>query len=128
MVLESRILEDNPALHVTFFDISEGALERRRELLGRRYPGRVETRVADLNFVELPSAAYDMIASSSTIHHVTNLEHLAAQVNGALVDGGYFFLEDYVGEPRFQFTAEKKRVYRQIFNRDQARRGVPVTA
>ncbi len=127
LVLESRILEDNPTLHVTFFDISEGALERRQELLGGRYPGRVDTRVADLNFVELPSAAYDLIASSSTIHHVTNLEHLAAQVNRALVDGGYFFLEDYVGEPRFQFAAEKKRVYQQIVNRDQARRGAPVT-
>jgi SAM-dependent methyltransferase len=127
LVLESRILEQNPALHVTFFDISEGALERRRELLGTRFPGRVVTRVADLNFLELPAGAYDVIASSSTIHHVTNLEYLAAQVNRALADGGYFFLEDYVGEPRFQFAPEKKRVYQQIVNRDQARRGVPMT-
>jgi SAM-dependent methyltransferase len=127
LVLEARILESNPGLHVTFFDISAGALERRRELLGGRFPGRVSTCVADLNFVQLPAAAYDVIASSSTLHHVTNLEHLAVQLDRALVDGGFFFLEDYVGEPRFQFAAEKKRVYQRIVNRDQARRGAPVT-
>ena len=46
--LEGRILETNPALHVTFFDVSEGGLDRRREVFGPRYPGRVDTRVADL--------------------------------------------------------------------------------
>jgi hypothetical protein len=66
-----------------------------------------------------------VIISSSTTHHVTNLEYLAFQINRALAPGGYFFVDDYVGEPRFQFAAEKKRIYLELFNRDRARRGLP---
>ena len=36
-----------------------------------------------------------MIVSSSTIHHVTNLEYLACQINRALTPGGHFFLTDH---------------------------------
>ncbi|HJQ84367.1 MAG TPA: hypothetical protein VKA21_09850 [Candidatus Binatia bacterium] len=66
LVLEARILETNLDLHATFFDISDGALARRRELLGSRFPGRVATEAADLNFVELPANAYDASSSSRT--------------------------------------------------------------
>jgi SAM-dependent methyltransferase len=123
--LEGRILESNPSLHMTFFDLSEGGLSRRQAQLGERFPGRIATRLADLNFIELTPDTYDVIISSSTTHHVTNLEHLAYQINRALVRGGYFFLDDYVGEPRFQFAPEKKAVYQELFNRDCRRRGSP---
>jgi SAM-dependent methyltransferase len=123
--LEGRILETNPALHVTFFDVSEGGLERRREVFQKRFPGRIDTQVADLNFAELEPRGYDLIVSSSTIHHVTNLEHLAHTINEALTPDGHFFLEDYVGEARFRFDAEKRRVYQHLFNRDRARQGIP---
>ena len=59
--------------------------------------------------------------SSSTIHHVTNLEYLAFQINRALAPGGHFFLEDYVGEPRFDFSPEKRRLFEMLYNRDIAR-------
>jgi SAM-dependent methyltransferase len=123
LVLEARILETNPELHLTFYDISEGALARREAALANRFGGRVATVAADLNFVELSAEAFDVIVSSSALHHVTNLEYLAWQINRALADGGHFFLEDYVGEPRFQFSDVKKRVYRELFNRDRARQG-----
>jgi SAM-dependent methyltransferase len=125
LVLERRILETNPALHVTFFDISEGPLQRRRELFAKHFGGRLDTQAGDLNFLELPPLGYDLIVSSSTIHHVTNLEHLAHQINQALEPGGQFFLEDYVGEKRFRFDAEKKRIYQHVFNRDRIRQGRP---
>lgn len=121
---EARILETNPLLHLTFYDVSASTLKRREEVLGQRFPGRVATRVADLNFVELSPNSYDVVLSSSTIHHVTNLEYLAHQLNRTLVEGGYFFLEDYVGEPRFQFAPPKKQVYAQLFNRDRVRQGI----
>ncbi|MGH7788432.1 MAG: class I SAM-dependent methyltransferase [Candidatus Binatia bacterium] len=127
LVSEARILETNPSLHMTFYDLSDGGLVRRVEALGARFPGRVDTCRADLNFVDLPAASYDLIASSSTVHHVTNLEYLGWQINRALTPGGYFFLQDYVGEPRFQFDTAKRRVYHALYNRDRARQGLPGT-
>src|SRR5205814_9343961 len=80
------------------------------ELLGERFPGRVRTETVDLNFVELPPETFDLVVSSASIHHVTNLEHIAWQINRTLTPEGWFFLQDYVGEPRFQFGPEKRRL------------------
>jgi SAM-dependent methyltransferase len=119
--VEREILATNPSLHLTFLDISPGTLARRADVLGGRYPGRVATQVGDLNFVELPRERYDVILSSSCLHHVTNLEYLAFQINSSLRPGGFFFLDDYVGEPRFQFAPEKRRVFELLYRRDLAR-------
>jgi SAM-dependent methyltransferase len=108
--VEACILETNPTLHVTFMDISAGALARRQEILGARFPGRVATETMDANFLDLPPDTFDCIASSASIHHVTNLEYLAYQLNRSLTDEGWFFLQDYVGEPQFQFDSGKRLV------------------
>jgi SAM-dependent methyltransferase len=119
---EADLLAANPDLHVTFVDISAGALARREEHLGARFPGRVRTRVADLNFVAFERAHYDVIVSAASMHHVTNLEHLAGEIDAALTSKGYFFLYDYAGENRFQFSLTKKGIFEAIFARDVARR------
>jgi SAM-dependent methyltransferase len=118
---ETRVLELNPGLHVTLLDLSPGAAERRAAALATRFPGRVEARTADLNFVDLPAARYDLVVSSSTIHHVTNLEYLASQIDRTLTPDGHFFLEDYVGEPRFGFSESKRRLFEMLYDRDIAR-------
>lgn len=120
ITVEGRILATNSSLHATFLDISPGAVGRRADRLGSRYPGRVATAVGDLNFLELEPESYDLIVSSASIHHVTNLEHLAEQLNRALTRDGYFFLQDYVGEPRFQFSAEKQRILNLLHDRELA--------
>jgi len=121
MSVEARILESNPDLHVVFIDLSEGALERRQTVLGPRFPGRVATCAGDLNFLKIEPKTYDCIVSQASLHHVTNLEHLAHQINRGLTPDGYFFLQDYVGEPRFQFREEKKRVFAEIYLREAMR-------
>lgn len=124
LTAEARILETNPGLHLTFVDISPGALTRRAEQLGTRFPGHVDTRTADLNFIELPRSAYDVVISSAAFHHVTNLEWLADQIGRTLRPGGTFFLHDYVGERRFQFSDSKKRAF-EAFHDDFLRRRLP---
>ena len=119
---EARLLETNPHLHLTIADISPGALEQRRELLAR-FPRRVDTLVADFNFIELEEGAYDLIVSSSAMHHVINLEYVAAQVNRALTSDGMFFLHDYVGETKRRFSAEKRAAFEEVYNRDLVRQG-----
>jgi porphobilinogen deaminase len=81
---EQRVLETNPRLRMTLVDIGPGAVERRVGALAARFGDRISPASGDLNFLELPSERYDLIVSSSTIHHVTNLEHLAFQIDRAL--------------------------------------------
>lgn len=119
---DARILETNPALHLTICDISGEALARWQAELGARFPGRVTTREADFNFAELEPDAYDLIISSSSLHHVMNLEHIASQINAALSPGGTFVLQDYCGENRYQFDARKKAIFERLYARDLARR------
>ncbi len=122
-VVEARILQANPRLHVTLVDISEGALERHCKFLTAKYPGRVASRVGDLNFIELEKSAYDLIVSSGVIHHVMNIEYLAFQINQALTDDGFLFMQDYVAEPRSRFSDEKRRIYEAVIARQMEREG-----
>ncbi len=125
VVQDAEILQTNPELHLTVMDLSDVALARWQSALSARFPGRIETVTADLNFVTLDRAAFDLIVSSATLHHVINLEHVAAQIAHALAPDGYFFLYDYVGEARYRFSAEKRRLAETLHARAVARRRVP---
>jgi SAM-dependent methyltransferase len=118
---ETRILEQNPSLHLTVYDISRESLAKRERELAASFPGRVATQEVDLNFVELPEDTYDLIISAGSMHHLLNLEHIAYQIARSLTPQGFFFLEDYVGETRFQFAAEKKRLFEAAFEEARAR-------
>ncbi len=117
----TRILQQNPKLHLTIYDISGGSLAVLDRDLASQFPGRVVTKETDLNFVELPEDSFDLFISSGCLHHLYNLEHVAFQINRSLTADGYFFLEDYVGEARFQFSEEKKRQFEEAFAEAQAR-------
>lgn len=118
--LEAEILATNPDLHLTFVDLSEGPLARRLEQLGARFPGRVAVQAADLNFLALDAGAYDLVLSRASIHHVTNLEHLAAEIARGLRPGGWCLFEDWVGEPRFAFAPAKRRIFEVLYDRNLA--------
>ena len=112
--IERQILAQNPSLHLTFYDISGETLARRLRQFQVEFPGRVDTRQEDLNFVLLPENAYDLIVSDTCMHHIVNLEHVAFQANRTLTADGVFFLYDFVAESRFQYCDTKKRVYEAI--------------
>ena len=116
---EAAILTKNPSLHLTFLDISRGALERRQRVLG----SRADYAQVDLNFVQLREHSFDVIISSSTLHHVVNLEHLAEQCLRALRPGGCFFLQDCTVESRFQFSPAKIRLFEELHLRAESARG-----
>ncbi len=85
----------------TGLDISEQALD-----VGRRYyetiradvPGSVDYRAADLNALELPPDAYDVIAVKGTLHHLPRVDHVIAQARRALRSGGLLWVSDSDGE------------------------------
>lgn len=82
-------------------DISEQALAIAQdyyESIRQRVPGRVRYEVADLNTVQLPVAAYDLIVVKGTLHHLPEAPHVIAQIRSALKPGGRFWIHDSQGD------------------------------
>jgi SAM-dependent methyltransferase len=96
--------DGSPRLEV--YELSPGVTEKVRRDLGP-LAARVTFITMDLNFAELPPAAYDCIWSSGVLHCITNLEHLFGEIDRALRPGGLFAFHCYVGEPRLQYAAAR---------------------
>ena len=45
-----------------------------------------------------------MVFGIQSIHHITELEHVFAEVDKSLKPGGYFFLNEFIGPTQFQWT------------------------
>lgn len=123
--VERHLLEKHQGLRLTVLDISAGALSRLKVRVEQEFPGRIETLQQDLNFVELPAHRFDLIVANSSLHHLVNLEHVAYQANQALTPGGFFFMEDTVGESFFQYSDEKKRLFETFVSAMFDGRGAP---
>lgn len=73
------------AASVLGLDVSKRMLERAK---AETADGRVSYRRSNLETVELPRAAFDLVYSSLALHYVENLEYLIRQVHVALRPGG----------------------------------------
>lgn len=73
--------------------------------------------VQDLNFLELPAAAFDLVVAQTSLHHVLHLERVADQIDRTLKPGGVFWLHDYVGETQFQFSDERIAIVNGLIDR-----------
>ena len=102
---ELKLMHDGTVEHFTFIDISEDALEalkRNAEAMG--LTDRIETRVQDFNFIELPENSYDLISCQSMLHHIINLEECLHQINRALSDTGIFVTNECISENKMYWT------------------------
>jgi SAM-dependent methyltransferase len=95
-------------------DISSGALDLARRLAAEARVDGITYRVADLSHIELPAAAYDLVIAKQSLHHVERLEHLLDETHKALVPGGRFLVNEYVGPPRFQWTELQLEIMNQL--------------
>lgn len=90
-------------------DISEDAIRIAREHAEAAGLTHIHYRAGNLNTVVLERHAYDVIFGISSVHHTENLEHLFGQIQRALKPGGYFFVDEFIGPDRFQWTDEQIR-------------------
>ena len=90
-------------------DISDVAIRGARESAATGGFTHLHYRAENLNALMLEPRVYDVIFGISSIHHVQDLEHLFGQVRDALKPGGYFFLDEFIGPARFQWTPEQLR-------------------
>lgn len=85
-------------------DIAEGAIDIARRRADQMGLEQIRYKVTDVNHIDLPADTYDVVFGVMAIHHIERLEHLFDQVRKTLKKGGVFFLNEFVGPTRFQWT------------------------
>lgn len=90
------------------FDVAAGAIDGAIREAKRAGITGIEYRVQNLLSAELPEHAYDAIWCSGSLHHIEALEDTSRKLARALKPDGYFFLNEYVGPNRFDFSPRQK--------------------
>jgi SAM-dependent methyltransferase len=86
------------------YDVAERAIESARQAAAAEGLTHVVYRVADINRLSLPSDAYDAVFTVMSAHHFSDLEHVFREVKRALRPDGVFFLNEFIGPTKFQWT------------------------
>ena len=81
----------------------------------RFHKKEIDVIKGDLNFVNLKQNKYDFILCHGVLHHLINLEHILNEINEALTKDGIFFVYEYVGETRWQFSQKRIDLLKSLF-------------
>jgi len=108
----------------TFVDISEKSLQFLSSSLSPSMRKRTRIERQDLNFINLPAATYDFIFCANVLHHVVNLEHVLLELNKALTPDGILYIDDFIGEDRFQFSDARIAAINRVGKEAHERTGV----
>ncbi|AHD02150.1 class I SAM-dependent methyltransferase [Leisingera methylohalidivorans] len=81
----SRWFREHGATSVLGLDLSQNMIERAK---GETEDAGIEYRVADLETLELPEAAFNLVCSALTFHYVRDFERLIRMIHAALAPGG----------------------------------------
>jgi len=96
-------------------DFSKASIEQIKQRAQKeKFSSRITASYYDLNFVDLGENKYDIIICRNILHHIVNLEHVLYQANKALTNKGILFIEDYIGENKFQWTKKRSAFIRRI--------------
>jgi 2-polyprenyl-3-methyl-5-hydroxy-6-metoxy-1,4-benzoquinol methylase len=109
------LLKGGIAKRVTALDISAAAVKIAREKAAAQGVSGLSCDVADVNTIAI-TERYDLIAFSQSLHHVEALEHVLSQVRNALNPAGLFFVSDYIGPTRMQWTDEQLRIMNDVLS------------
>jgi SAM-dependent methyltransferase len=81
----SRWLRAQGAVSVLGLDLSQNMISRAKAETSDR---AIEYRIADLETLELPEAAFDLVYSALAFHYVADFRRLARMIHQALAHGG----------------------------------------
>ncbi|MEW6584544.1 MAG: class I SAM-dependent methyltransferase [Nitrospirota bacterium] len=96
------------------YDIAGGAIERAKEQARAMGLSHISYEVADINTLSLPPNTYDVVFGVSSVHHLKDLEHVYSEVDVTLKPGGYFFLNEFVGPTKFQWTDKQLNIVNKL--------------
>jgi ubiquinone/menaquinone biosynthesis C-methylase UbiE len=95
-------------------DSSPVSLDQARNAAATEGVLNVEFGPADLNRLELPPAAYDVVLMNMSLHHVKEIRSLLSEVSRTLRPGGFFLANEFVGPRQFQFTDLQLALVRKL--------------
>jgi len=81
----SRWFREHGAASVLGFDLSRNMIERAR---ADTQDAAIDYRIADLETLDLPAAAFDLVYSALTFHYVQDFARLIRMIHAALTPGG----------------------------------------
>lgn len=91
-------------------DISSKSIEEAITHADQAGLSYLDYAVQDINDIVLPEDIYDVIFAEQSLHHVTALEWVLAEIKSSLRFGGFFVVHEYVGPSRFQWTDRQLEV------------------
>jgi SAM-dependent methyltransferase len=81
----------------------------------------MQFEVADLNSIELPARAFDLVFCHASLHHVIALERLAIQIVSSLKTSGELIIVDIITQNGYQMWPETRQIVRTLFRLIPAR-------
>jgi SAM-dependent methyltransferase len=92
------------------FDVAPMAVEKAIAAAREAGFGHLGYDVADGNALSLEPRSYDVVFGVHAIHHIDKLERVFEEVSRALKPDGLFFMNEFVGPTRFQWTDRQLEV------------------
>ena len=119
--LERGIAKLGLAESIVAIDLSPRILELARAQAEAEGMANIEYRQADMNRLPLGQpgfapGSFDAVLGVSGVHHCADLESLYGKVATLLAPGGWFFLDEYVGPSRFQWTDTQLRLINELLD------------
>ena len=118
--VEIAIAQQVPAARLTCVDLNPGLLALGRER-AEALALQMDFVEADLNVIELRHGEYDVVWAHAALHHVVELERLAAQIRRALKPGGRLIVVDVISRNGYRMWPETRSIARSLFGALPAR-------
>lgn len=105
---ELKLMQEGIVEHFVFIDISEAALVTLRANAEKLWlSDRIETRVQDFNFLQLPKNSYDLVCCQNMLHHIINLEECMDTINHSLTAQWIFVIDEAISENKMYWSDAK---------------------
>lgn len=89
------------------YDVSRNSIRiARRQARAEGERWRLRYRVADCDSISLPAEKYDIAFIHGSLHHISDPDRLLREISKSLKPHGLFYIDDYVGPSRDEWSDE----------------------
>ncbi len=114
--LERQCLKMRACKKIDAIDIATGAIDEAKKIAEQQGISEIYYEAKNIEKTDLPKEKYDVVFSSSSIHHIKDLEGTFEKIQKSLKPNGLFILLEYVGPSQFQFSPKVVNIINEILN------------